>query len=119
MNVNNHSAFIQDRWAISNRLTANLGLRFEQVKVESTGEIVSVNTNPRIVPRLGASYNLTGGGGGLYAIGCEVHLTGNTFDGNEGLAEGEVHDVEFIVAPPGLRARSPRTRSPSSATTRT
>ena len=62
MNINNNSAFIQDRWAINDRFTAQLGLRFEQVKVESTGEIVSVNTSPRIVPRLGFSYNLTGDG---------------------------------------------------------
>ena len=62
MNVNNHSAFIQDRWLISDRLTANLGLRFEQVKVESTGDITSVNTNPRIVPRLGLSYDVKGDG---------------------------------------------------------
>jgi hypothetical protein len=75
MNVNNHSAFIQDRWAISNRLTANLGLRFEQVKVESTGEIVSVNTNPRIVPRLGVSYDLKGDGANV------VHATYAQYSG--------------------------------------
>ena len=69
MNINNNSAFLQDRWAISDRLSANLGLRFEQVKVESTGDIVSVNTTPRIVPRLGVSYDLTGDGATL------VHAT--------------------------------------------
>jgi outer membrane receptor for ferrienterochelin and colicin len=62
MNINNNSGFIQDNWTISDRLTANLGLRFEQVKVESTGEILSVNTSPRIVPRVGLSYALTGDG---------------------------------------------------------
>jgi outer membrane receptor protein involved in Fe transport len=62
MNVNNHSAFIQDRWAVSDKLSANLGVRFEQVKVDSTGEIISVNTNPRFVPRLGLSYDVKGDG---------------------------------------------------------
>jgi outer membrane receptor protein involved in Fe transport len=62
MNINNNSAYLQDNWTISDKLTANLGLRFEQVKVESTGEIVSVNTNPRIVPRLGLSYDVQGDG---------------------------------------------------------
>jgi outer membrane receptor for ferrienterochelin and colicin len=62
MNINNQSAYLQDTWTVSDRLTANLGLRFEQVKVESTGDIVSVNTSPRIVPRLGLSYDLTGDG---------------------------------------------------------
>ena len=37
-------------------MTANLGLRFEQVKVESTGDITSINTSPRIVPRLGINF---------------------------------------------------------------
>ena len=62
MNINNNSGYLQDTWMVSDRLTANLGLRFEQVKVESTGEIVSVNTSPRIVPRLGVSYNLSDDG---------------------------------------------------------
>jgi outer membrane receptor protein involved in Fe transport len=62
MNINNNSAFVQDRWSISDRLTANLGLRFEQVNVESTGDITSVNTSPRIVPRLGLSFDPKGDG---------------------------------------------------------
>ena len=75
MNINNHSAFIQDRWAISDRLSANLGLRFEQVKVESTGEIISVNTSPRIVPRLGLSYDLRGDGANV------IHATYGQYSG--------------------------------------
>ena len=62
MNVNNNSFFIQDRWVLSNRLSADLGLRFEQVKVLSTGDITSVNTDPRFVPRLGLSWDLRGNG---------------------------------------------------------
>jgi hypothetical protein len=75
MNINNHSAFLQDRWSISDRLSANLGLRFEQVKVESTGEIVSVNTNPRIVPRLGLSYDVAGDGANV------IHATYGQYSG--------------------------------------
>ena len=62
MNIDNQSAFVQDRWTISDRLTAMLGLRFEQVKVESTGDITSINTSPRIVPRLGLSFDPKGDG---------------------------------------------------------
>jgi outer membrane receptor protein involved in Fe transport len=75
MNINNQSAFVQDRWSISDRLSANLGLRFEQVKVESTGDIVSVNTSPRIVPRLGLSYDLAGDGATI------VHATYGQYSG--------------------------------------
>jgi hypothetical protein len=62
MNVNNNSLYVQDRWLINTQLSADLGLRFEQVKVVSTGDVVSVNTDPRIVPRLGLSYDLFGDG---------------------------------------------------------
>jgi hypothetical protein len=69
MNVNNNSIYIQDHWVISDRLSADLGARFEQVKVESTGDITSINTSPRIVPRLGLSYDLQGNGNNI------VHVT--------------------------------------------
>jgi outer membrane receptor protein involved in Fe transport len=75
MNINNNSAFLQDNWTLSDRLTAQLGLRFEQVKVESTGEIVSVNTNPRIVPRLGVSYDVVGDGKNV------IHATYGQYSG--------------------------------------
>ena len=55
LNVDNHSAFVQDHWIVSDRLSADLGARFEHVKAVSTGDIVSIDSN-RIVPRLGVSY---------------------------------------------------------------
>lgn len=75
MNIDNNSAYLQDNWTISDRLTAQLGLRFEKVKVESTGDIVSVNTNPRIVPRLGLSYDVSGNGANV------VHATYAQYSG--------------------------------------
>ena len=65
MNVNNNSIYVQDHWVISNKLTAQLGARFEQVKVVSTGDITSINTSPRIVPRLGLSYDIQGNGNNI------------------------------------------------------
>jgi outer membrane receptor protein involved in Fe transport len=62
MNVNTNSFFVQDRWVLSPRISADLGVRFEQTKVISTGDIVSVNTSPRLVPRLGLSYDVRGNG---------------------------------------------------------
>jgi hypothetical protein len=75
MNINNNSAFIQDSWTINNRLSAQLGLRFEQVKVESTGDIVSINTSPRLVPRLGMSYDVLGDGANV------IHVTYGQYSG--------------------------------------
>ncbi|MGE3510345.1 MAG: carboxypeptidase regulatory-like domain-containing protein [Vicinamibacterales bacterium] len=75
MNVNNNSLFVQDHWVINGKFSADLGLRFEQVKVVSTGNIVSVNTNPRIVPRLGFNYDLNGDGENV------VHVTYGQYSG--------------------------------------
>jgi hypothetical protein len=43
-------------------LSTDLGVRFEQVKITSTGNITSIDTSPRFVPRLGVSYDLKGDG---------------------------------------------------------
>ena len=59
--LNTASAYVQDRWAASARLTLNLGMRFENVSSDATGGVNSVSTS-RIVPRLGASYDIAGDG---------------------------------------------------------
>jgi len=60
-NLTTTSAYLQDRWVASRHLTLNLGMRFEQASSDSTGGIASISTS-RIVPRLGASYDLDGNG---------------------------------------------------------
>ena len=75
MNVDANSAYIQDRWAVNGNFSIDLGVRFEQVKVKSTGDIVSVNTSPRFVPRLGASYDLKADGSNV------VHATYAQYSG--------------------------------------
>lgn len=61
LNVDNHSAFVQDHWIVSAHWSADVGARFEHVKAASTGGIVSIQNN-RIVPRLAAAYDITGTG---------------------------------------------------------
>lgn len=75
MDVDNNSAFVQDHWVINTNLSADLGVRFEQVKVSSTGDITSVNTSPRFVPRLGLSYDVRGTGNHV------VHVTYGQYSG--------------------------------------
>jgi outer membrane receptor protein involved in Fe transport len=55
------SLFLQDNWNVTPRLTANVGLRYEQVRSEATGGIVGVDTDT-VVPRLGLTYDLLGDG---------------------------------------------------------
>ncbi|HKY21717.1 MAG TPA: TonB-dependent receptor [Vicinamibacterales bacterium] len=61
LNIATSSAYLQDRWIVSPNLTLNLGMRFEHVSGEATGDISSANTS-RIVPRVGASYDIDGDG---------------------------------------------------------
>jgi hypothetical protein len=60
-NLTTTSVYLQDRWVASPHLTLNLGMRFEHVSSDSTGVVSSVGTS-RIVPRFGASYDVSGNG---------------------------------------------------------
>lgn len=61
-NVDNNSSYVQDHWAVNRHISTDLGARFEQVKITSTGNITSINTSPRVVPRLALSYDPRGDG---------------------------------------------------------
>ena len=74
LNVDNNSLYAQDHWTISNRLSADLGARYEHVKAVSTGQIISVDT-ARIVPRIGIAYDLNGNGDQI------VHVTYGQYSG--------------------------------------
>ena len=61
------SLYIQDQWAVNNRLTLNLGLRTEQEKVptfrpEIAKYAFEFGFKDKLAPRLGAAYDLTGDG---------------------------------------------------------
>ena len=55
------SFYAQDRWTVARRLTLDLGVRYEQVRSDATGDITGVDTNTW-VPRLGATLDLEGNG---------------------------------------------------------
>ncbi|MCU1386265.1 MAG: hypothetical protein JWL71_4962 [Acidobacteria bacterium] len=61
VNINTSSLYFQDRWVATPRLTVDLGTRFEAVRSNATGDIVTVDTTT-IVPRLGLTYDLEGNG---------------------------------------------------------
>jgi hypothetical protein len=60
-NTDTHSLFLQDHWAISRQVSADLGVRFEKVNSEATGNILGVDTNT-IVPRLALAFDPKGDG---------------------------------------------------------
>jgi len=61
LNVDNNSFYAQDHWIINRHFSADLGLRYERVRSEATGNIVGVDTDT-IVPRLALSFDPKGDG---------------------------------------------------------
>ena len=68
------SLYLQDRWHVNENLTFDLGVRFEDVKSEATGDIVGADTRS-IVPRLAATYDLRGDGKTILQ-GTYAHYSG-------------------------------------------
>jgi outer membrane receptor protein involved in Fe transport len=61
LNVDNQSFYAQDHVAIDEHWSVDLGLRYERVRSEATGNIVGVDTDT-VVPRLAAGYDVMGNG---------------------------------------------------------
>ncbi len=59
-----NAIFVQDTWTISNRVTLNLGLRFESENVPSYNgaPTISFNFTDKIAPRAGIAWDLFGNG---------------------------------------------------------
>ncbi|MCL4845857.1 MAG: carboxypeptidase regulatory-like domain-containing protein [Acidobacteria bacterium] len=61
IDIKTTSFYLQDRWQAGRNLSFDLGVRYEKVRGEATGDIVTVDTDTW-VPRLAASYDLKGDG---------------------------------------------------------
>jgi outer membrane receptor protein involved in Fe transport len=61
MDLTTLSIYVQDRWAASDNLSFDLGVRFEKANSEATGDIVGADTHS-IVPRLGVTFDPRGDG---------------------------------------------------------
>ncbi len=61
IDITTQSFFVHDRWVATNRVTLDLGLRYERVRSEATGGIIGVDTDT-LAPRLGATWDVLGDG---------------------------------------------------------
>ena len=100
VNLDTRSLFFQDRWVASPRLTLDLGARFESVDVASTGDLTSVSTSA-IVPRLAASFDLTGDGRTI-VYGTYGHYAGKYGQPQFGVNSnvGRPNEVDYVYSGP-------------------
>lgn len=61
IDIETQSFFVNDRWRLNDQWSFNLGVRYEDVSSDATGGIQTIDTD-RIVPRLGASFDVNGDG---------------------------------------------------------
>jgi hypothetical protein len=59
--IDTTSFYLHDRWAATKQLTLDLGMRYEAVRSEATGDITGADTDTW-VPRLAATYDVRGDG---------------------------------------------------------
>lgn len=61
LDIRTLSIYLQDRWVYNRNLTLDLGVRFEDVRSEATGDLVGADTFTA-VPRLAATFDVAGDG---------------------------------------------------------
>jgi outer membrane receptor protein involved in Fe transport len=81
IDVTTASGFVNDHWTAGPRFTFDLGMRYERVRSNATGDISGADGNT-VVPRLGASYDLTADGR-------------TVLQGTYGHYAGKYNDVQF------------------------
>ena len=62
LDITTSSFYAQDRWTVARRLTIDLGVRFESVRSEATGDVTGGVDTDTWVPRLGATFDVEGNG---------------------------------------------------------
>jgi hypothetical protein len=95
LNVDTHSVFVEDHWAITRMLSADIGVRYERVRSKATGGILGVDTNT-VVPRLAAAFDPMGNGRTVFHVTYghyagkynESQIGGNNNVGNPNLLLG-------------------------------
>jgi hypothetical protein len=77
LEVTTDSLYVNDRWTLGNHWSFSLGARYEDADSEATGGITAVDMS-RLVPRLGASYDLKGDGHYIVDATFAQYSGGNT-----------------------------------------
>jgi outer membrane receptor protein involved in Fe transport len=103
IDVTTQSFYLNDKWQFNDRLSANLGVRYEKVRSEATGGIIGADTDT-LVPRLAVGYDVKGDGtwklGATYAI-YSGKFTEGQFGDNTPVANPS-YAYYLYTGPPGV-----------------
>jgi len=102
VNDRRFGVFIQDDWKVNDRLTLNLGLRYDLERITAIR-----NDNNNIGPRLGLAYDLTGsgrtvlrGGYGIYYDTVVLNIASNQIiqgTAGQGRQSASTGDVDLMI----------------------
>jgi outer membrane receptor protein involved in Fe transport len=105
--VETQSAYANDTWRINDRLTVNLGVRYDKHDVTDQAGATTVDDD-RWSPRLSASYDLKGDGTIILSAGFNRYVTAFTQNqGTAGSAAGEPLYNWYLYAGPQIIAGTP------------
>jgi hypothetical protein len=100
INIKTASAYVQDRWVATPRVTFDLGTRLESVRSAATGNVASIETLS-VMPRLATSFDIAGDGKTVL-YGTYGHYSGKynqvQFAANTNV--GRPSEVDYVYAGP-------------------
>jgi outer membrane receptor protein involved in Fe transport len=105
--VETTSLYVNDTWRVNDRLTLNLGLRYDKNDATDQAGMTTVD-DYRISPRLSASYDLKGDGSIVLNAGFNRYATAFTQNqGTAGSAAGEAVYIWYLYDGPQIIAGTP------------
>ncbi len=101
-NLRTYSGFLNDTWRLSQRLSFNLGLRYDQNSTFDQGAR-QVGNDGRFSPRLGATVDLKGNGKWIANLGFAHYVAAfNTQIADAGSAAGRQASFSYFYAGPSV-----------------
>lgn len=101
-NLRTYSGFANDVWRLNNRLTFNLGLRYDKNSTFDQGA-KQVGNDARFSPRLGATFDVNGNGQWIANVGFAHYIAGfNTQIADAASAAGRQASFSYFYAGPSV-----------------
>ncbi len=102
--VETTSAYVNDTWRVNDKLTVNLGLRYDKNDAADAAGLKTVD-DYRVSPRLSASYDVKGDGSIILNAGFNRYVTALTQNqSTDGSAAGDYTYIYYTYAGPEIIA---------------